>query len=334
MATHQLGPETPRPFSVISEDHTKTQLAIPHIPEFELYSFGQGYENQMCKLIHKYLELGTDDNLCYVGQEVGSLAPLLQDKFCVLEPITTVVPGHIHYQESPSHKMVPIRISHVGAEEFFRDEAQKPPKFTKILLKDAVPYFTNPRETYLNIMRTVKDFGRILVVHRAAPMNTLPLFNEAKDRMESIDKAYMEIIQDLQNMYLDVQWEIECVPVVMSKMKWYAMLKQKYPPQMEVISNYEVRGGLRELSEGVLKYEGEMVEFMDRLLFISASHSAYCTYPNIQRFGACETKPFPGLEDLQLQMEVTPDLQPYVRHKLAKDRRDAQKLQKSEKLFM
>ncbi len=33
-------------------------------------------------------------------------------------------------------------------------------------------------------------------------------------------------------------------------MKWYSMLQNKYPPQMEVISKYEVNMGIRELSEG------------------------------------------------------------------------------------
>ena len=32
--------------------------------------------------------------------------------------------------------------------------------------------------------------------------------------------------------------------------KWYSMLKNKFPPQLELISDYEINMGIRELSEG------------------------------------------------------------------------------------
>ncbi len=40
---------------------------------------------------------------------------------------------------------------------------------------------------------------------------------------------------------------------------------------MQITSDYEVKAGLRDVTEGVLKYEGNVVEFTDRLLFIVAS---------------------------------------------------------------
>ena len=69
----------------------------------------------------------------------------------------------------------------------------------------------------------------------------------------------MDIVQHLQNSRLDVQWELEIVPVRMRKRKWLAMMRDHYPPQLEIMSHTEVLGGLRELSEGVLKYEGDQV---------------------------------------------------------------------------
>ena len=51
--THQLGPESPRPFSVISEVGTRTNLSLPHVPKHELFSFGESYEKRMCQLIHQ-----------------------------------------------------------------------------------------------------------------------------------------------------------------------------------------------------------------------------------------------------------------------------------------
>lgn len=78
-------------------------------------------------------------------------------------------------------------------------------------------------------------------------------------RLADNDVPYMDIVRDLQSVRLDVQWELEVVPVCMSKRKWLAMMRDHYPPQMEIMSETEVLAGLREQTEGVLKYEGDQV---------------------------------------------------------------------------
>ena len=47
----------------------------------------------------------------------------------------------------PTHKTVPVKIAHVGAEEFFRQEASsdEAPRFDKIILKDTIQYLQNPK---------------------------------------------------------------------------------------------------------------------------------------------------------------------------------------------
>ncbi|KAK2171740.1 hypothetical protein NP493_1029g00019 [Ridgeia piscesae] len=326
MGTFYLGPETPRPFSVLSEGYIRRQIKLPKLPEDARYSFGPLYEQRMYELIHQYLEMGTDDCVCYVGEEKGSMTQLLQHKFCLVRPVVSVVPGHFHYEESPNHRMLPLKVANVGAEEYFSDQAAKPPQFDKVLLKDAVVFIDNPRETYTNIMKTLKRYGKLLIIHRPAPMNTLPIFREARQRLSENDKAYMSIITDLQACNLDVQWDIECLPIVMPKLRWLAMLRDRFPPQLNLVSDFEVIAGIRELSEGVLKYEGDLVEFVDRLLFITASSTVFSEYPTIQRFGNSALRPFAGLEDLQYKMPVTPDLAQYLRKSDRTTSTDKQKL--------
>ena len=333
-----LGPETPRPFSVISESY-RNKLNIPFIPEYERYTFGEAYEHKMCELVHRYLDLGTDDRLCYVGDSKGTLAYMLQRVFCLIEPVTTVVPGHMHYEETPTNKLLPIRIANVGAEEYFRRESRerpaiKPPLFDKILLKDAVQFFEYPKETFKSAMDTMSENGKMLIIYRPGTMNTLPLTSDIKTRLSENETSYMDIIKTLQSCGFDVQWEIECLPIIMSKLKWLAMLNEKFPPQMAGVSATEVRMGLRTLSEGVMKYEGEMVEFMDRLLFITATRTLpeSAGLPNIQRLGAAgsDTKA-PVATDIKYQMDVKGDLEKYVQAKLKK-MRDAER-RKSNKLW-
>jgi len=104
----------------------------------------------------------------------------------------------------------------------------------------------------------------------------------------------------------------------MPKLKWLAMLNEKFPPCLEIVSNYEVVQGMRELSEGVLKYGGEMVEFTDRLLFITASRTIFSDLPVIKRYGVGQAHiPDPPTitDTMKYSMVVDNDIKRYVNEK-------------------
>ena len=44
----------------------------------------------------------------------------------------------------------------------------------------------------------------------------------------------------MQACGLDVQWDIECLPIVMPKLRWLAMLRDRFPPQLNLVSDFEV----------------------------------------------------------------------------------------------
>lgn len=233
----------------------------------------------------------------------------------------TVVPGHYTYVETDDNKVLPIRVAHVGSEEYFRIEGRKKDGerqiFDKIILKDALRYFENPVEMYTNMIKCLSTHGRILIVHRPSSINTLPIFQNAKQRLEDNETPYDDVIKDLKALDFDVQWEIECLPIQISKKKWYSMLESKFPPQMEIMSDFEVRSGIRELAEGVMKYEGDVVEFTDRLLFIVVTKPTHKRrgYPSVKRYNADDLMPFPTDKDLMYSMEVSADLKKYVNQK-------------------
>jgi hypothetical protein len=135
--------------------------------------------------------------------------------------------------------------------------------------------------------------------------------------LEDNEIPYDDIIKDLKSCDFDVQWEIECLPILMSKKKWYSLLKSKFPPQMEILSDVEVQCGIRELSEGIMKYEGDAIEFNDRLLFIVVSNPAEKRrgYPGIKRYNADDFSPFPDIKDMHYSMEMSDDIKKYVHNK-------------------
>lgn len=318
MTSSFLGPESPRPLSVISESY-RHRFVLPAVPTSDRYTFGPDYEDTMYKLVHKYLDIGTTDKLCYVGEAKGSFAEGIVNRFCVLEPMLTVIPGHYSYVETDSQKMLPIRIAHVGAEEYFRIQAKEKPenriKFDKIIIKDAIRFFENPIEIYENMMKCLSKNGQLLIIHRPSILNTLPVFSDAKQRLNENEIPYMDIIKDLRSLDYDLQWEVECLPVIMPSRKWYSMLRSKFPPQLEIMSDFEMSSGVRELSEGVLKYRDEMVEFDDRLLFLAVTDPEQKTkgYPSVKRFGTGNETPLVQVNrGLTYSLELTEDLKKYL----------------------
>lgn len=108
-----------------------------------------------------------------------------------MEPVQTLVPGHVHYQETDDHKMLPIPISHVGAEEHFRQlvrehecgrGSMKDGLFDKILLHDGCRYLTQPATLFSDMARCLAPGGILLIVHRPAHLSTLPFFKDAQQR--------------------------------------------------------------------------------------------------------------------------------------------------------
>ena len=233
----------------------------------------------------------------------------------------TVIPGHYSYVETDDNKVLPIRVAHVGSEEFFRlqmkEQDDKRQLFDKVILKDALRYFEDPVEMYSNIMKCLSKHGKMLIIHRPSSINTLPIFHDARQRLEDNEIPYDDIIKDLKALDFDVQWEIECLPIQISKKKWYSMLESKFPPQMEIMSDFEVRSGIRELSEGVMKYEGDEVEFNDRLLFIVVGNpdKKRRGFPSIKRYNADDFVPYPTTTPLSYSMEVSPEMKQYVKQK-------------------
>nr|XP_018670566.1 uncharacterized protein LOC100180224 isoform X2 [Ciona intestinalis] len=306
------------PMSLISEQH-QDNINIPWYPPEERFRFGEIYEANIMHLIHKYLEVDTYHRVVYVGPEKGSLAPLVEDHFCLTKPILSVFPGKVDYRDiEENHRLLAFKISHVGAEEFFaqatKDHAYDHAPFDRVIIHDSAQHFTDPQLTFTHVMKVLHKYGKILIIHRPGSLNTLPYFQQAKERICDGEVPYMRFISALQKIGADVEWDIVHVPIVMDTAKWLSMLKDKHPPQMEIMSHYEITCGIRELSEGPFKYlQGNKMELEDRLMFITASHPTMdCSYPAVQRVGGASKVPYSGLGDVKYCLPLTEEIQQFL----------------------
>jgi hypothetical protein len=90
--------------------------------------------------MEKYADIAIDERVCYVGEERGSLAPVLERLLCLVHPIESVVPGYVHYEQTDGGKhLVPVRAPNIGAEEHF-DALPEAPLYDKVIVKDAISY--------------------------------------------------------------------------------------------------------------------------------------------------------------------------------------------------
>ncbi|XP_067935904.1 uncharacterized protein [Watersipora subatra] len=320
MASNYLGPEIPRPFSLISEEYQQ-QLAIPNYPEEDQYRFGQAYEEAMFSLIHTHLELGTTDRFCYIGEEKGSFSPLVERKFCLVNPVTTILPNIQKGGSTQSAVTTSTRV-----DDYFRNASSecsslKKNLFDRILIKDCIQDLTsNMYSLFSQLKLCLHGEGKLLIIHRPGMLNTLPLPKKMVKEFESKDVDIGPILNALQDAGFDVKWDIEICPIIMPKVKWLSMLQEKHPADLESSDDAVIRNAIRELTEGMFKYEGDIVQFTDRLLFISASPGLRGRAPMLTRYGSSGYKPPPVVadEDLTYNMPVTRDIQGILDNKARK----------------
>ncbi|MGH0166641.1 UNVERIFIED_CONTAM: hypothetical protein FKN15_051180 [Acipenser sinensis] len=163
--------------------------------------FGKYYQDNLLKLIWKYLDLDPHHKLLYIGESGESFIPVLEKTSALLQP---VVWGEECVAPHTDKKLKRI-------------EQLDNYSFDRALLVNAVQYFQNPSETFTQVLNTLHVSGKILLVHRPGPITTLPFFRKAKKKLEEQDYPYMKIFESLRKLGADVQWEIEHVPVTIKK---------------------------------------------------------------------------------------------------------------------
>lgn len=322
MASNYLGPEIPQPFALISESY-QNDLAIPDYPEEDQYRFGEVYEEAMFSLIHTHLELGTTDRFCYIGEEKGTFAPLIERKFCLIRGITKLNPGIANFKNSLGQQAIMYGPACSEADQFFKNASSqcttyKKDMFDRVMLKDCIHTVSdNLYNLFHQIKSCLHPEGKILIVHRPGMLNTLPLPKSMVRTFEGHDVDIGPILNALQDAGFDVKWDIEMCPVVMPKVKWLSMIQGKHPADLEKLEDDQIQNAIRELTEGMFKYEGDIVQFTDRLLFISASPGLRDRAPTLTRYGSTGYRPPPTTaeEDLSYRMHVTPEIQKIIDRK-------------------
>lgn len=249
--------------------------------------------------------------LAYIGPIRGDLVSKIEKRFCLLHQVTVLYPGGVTYKDiSEQSRRLAIKIASTGAEEFFAQASGKDPekkrKFDRILVNNSVQNLSDFETVFAQMKKCLKKCGKILILHRAASMSTLPFFNKAKKILSDAEIPFMDIIRALQRTGCEVRWDLEHVPIVMSKLKWIAMLRHRFPVELEIMSDTEIEEGVRELLSGQLNYLTPEMEMEDRLILITGSPPAVPgQYTTVQRIVERPQLPYSALLDVEYHLRLT-----------------------------
>jgi len=161
----------------------------PYIsPQVSTFSLGQAYDESMCEYINKYLELDTNDRLCYVGIDQGTLVPVLRRCFVLTEPVTEVNPSQGCVGVVDRHGTREEMMNKVSVEEFFRQEATKPVTIFLFLISLQCVYVA-----YSSISYTVVIYIYIFLFTQSVDIYIRSFINIFKTRF--LHKSYCILMQ-------------------------------------------------------------------------------------------------------------------------------------------
>jgi len=122
-----------------------------------------------------------------------------------------------------------------------RDESS----FDKIVVADALCHIVATAErrstevgtsnhlstTVLQLMRSLADDGRLLVIHRPAGLNTLPLPSTVFENYinDNGDIPLDKIVSTVESMGLVLRWSVERLPIVTTRRRWFELIDAGFP---------------------------------------------------------------------------------------------------------
>jgi hypothetical protein len=174
----------------------------------------------------------------------------------------------------------------------------------------------------------------LLLIQRLCDLNTLPFHTKVKNEWMESDGKFIKFMQTLQNEFFTIRFDIETLTFSYDcKSTWYSNLKNKVPYPLnqgnmlvneDSVQHKELLHGVRELNEGVFKYQqiNNYIEVKDRLIFIAANRefskaaSLEEEKLKMKRYKKSiydkKTEDKLNNDIKMLKMEITPDLRPIV----------------------
>jgi hypothetical protein len=383
--TSFFGPETPRPFCIVSEQQMKYSLdkifkdnELKHDfkrktgewSELDYFS-SKDYENKVCYAINKYLDIDCLDQILYIrakGDEdpktnnlsgetsyvdlysnhgVKDWSKIFEDKYALIKPVDVgeiSLLDEVKFNAENEEELSTSLDEQAMFKLKFIEQKNTTKKYDKIIIKNCLKCFDNNYQYFSRFIldyfkNTIQKDTSLLIIQQVCDLSTLPFYSRVNKEWQANDVKYTSFMNALQNEFYTLKYDIEMFDYLIDcKSSWYTNLKKKsiYPlnqnsmlvDERAIESRKELVHGLRELNEGVFKYQpiDNYVELCDRLLFIGAHHVTDRKFELARRLKSSKQAKKTTLgntfdtsydikldnEIRQLYMEITPDIRHHV----------------------
>jgi hypothetical protein len=324
------------------------------------YMDSQKYENDFCAILNKHLDFDCCDDVLYIKAKGDDNArkdslislnnstnkdwtEIIEKKFCLLNNVDSCeIEMKPLTKKSDDDQFLFIDPTSELDEPLFNFNfvkcSNKSKKYDKIIIKNCMKYFDRNYKYFCKFIMTLfkEQFQMrtsLLIVQRVSDLNTLPFHSKVKKDWTDTDCKFIKFMQTLQNEFFNIKFDIETLTFSFDcKSTWYSNLKDKIPFPLnqgsllvdeQAVRHKELVHGIRELNEGVFKYQqiNNYIELKDRMIFIAAyrefSKSA-CLEEKMKNKKDKKSNYDPKIEDRlnddikMLKLEITPDLRQLV----------------------
>lgn len=224
-----------------------------------IWYFSDDYKDFVISHILNDLKFTPDDILADIGGGTGSFTARLHNEgafgraYCI-EPSAPMC--------DEASKFSNITTVCTDAHGFLKQNIP----FTKMLLKEVIHHITDRETFWLNAYNSLPYGGKLLVITRPQQIS-FPLFDAAREAFARNQPPHEIIETELLKSGFDIHTSHRSHTFALNKKSWYEMLRHRFMSDLGVFSDQEIDEGIKEIES---RYDGEMIDIIDHLIFITA----------------------------------------------------------------
>jgi len=207
----------------------------------EFLYWSPDFVGQMTDKIVNMLALQPDDLLIDLGGGTGMYSLAILERVSLNNPITVVDPFPEMLEKIPDEApIIPVAAEAV-------EYSEKAPACSKILMKEAVHHVDRKAELFRNLHRSLRESGRILLVHVDPHKVEYPLFDAALENARQTFANPDDMIQLLEGAGFEAHGDEFVYPHDVSTDRYHRMVEGRYMSILTRLDEEQLQAGLDEM---------------------------------------------------------------------------------------
>ncbi len=228
----------------------------------DLWLLTDNYRDWMLEKLLEHLKMQTDSRFADLGGGTGIFTHLLS-RAVPLEPQAICVDPSAAMLLNAA-KYSGVRTCCASAEAFLEPKVQ----LDRILVKESIHHIRDRRSFWRKVRSSLRPNGRVLVVTRPS-LPEFPFFERAMAAFAASQPELDILLGEIADAGLSAVTNTEEHPVIISRERWYAMLRAGFMSSLAIFTPADIEQGILEIDR---QLEGDPIRFSDRLFFVVVEH--------------------------------------------------------------